>query len=94
MTDTDRPSFATNILGKTFIIIQTTEVRVGDVLLDLQSAYIDHEELRTVKSITKITDEFYDIVFKTKKGKKKRPTLFGISPRYAYTCLFGRLKEN
>jgi hypothetical protein len=92
MTDSERPSFATNILGKTFTVIQTIDVRPGDVLLDLQTSHIRHEELRTVKSIIKITDEFYDIVFKTVKGKKRRPTLLGVSPRYAHTCLFGRVQ--
>lgn len=76
--------YAVNIVGKTFTVIQTPEVKVGDTLLDFQCQHIGYAKPAKVKRIRKVTKEFYDIEFEGKEAK----TL----PRYAYSCLFGRIE--
>lgn len=75
--------FAVNIVGKSFTIIQTTEVKVGDVLINFQVTNVGYETPTRVKKITKAGKEFYDIEFEGWEGKRL--------PRFAYSCLFGRL---
>lgn len=76
-------SYAINIVGKIFTIIQTTDIKPGDILLNFQCANIGYEIPAKVKKIRKITKEFYDIEFEGHEGR----TL----PRFAYSCLFGRI---
>lgn len=76
--------YAVNIIGKTFTVIQTPSIKQGDLLLDFQTHHIGYEVPKKVKKITKITDTFYDIEFEGHEGKAL--------PRYAHTCLFGRLQ--
>lgn len=74
--------YATNIVGKTFTIIQTTDVKPGDVLLNFQVQHIGYAVPAKVKKIRKITSEFYDIEFEGYEN---------IAPlRFANSCLFGR----
>jgi hypothetical protein len=75
-------NYAVGILGKTFTVIQTPDIRPGDTLLDFQVPDIHYEKPRKVKKVKKVTDIFYDIEF---EGGSK--TL----PRYSKTCLFGRI---
>mgnify|MGYP003645884143 CR=1 FL=1 len=74
--------YATNIVGKTFTIIQTTDVKPGDILLNFQVQHIGYTIPAKVKKIRKITSEFYDIEFEGYEN---------ITPlRFASSCLFGR----
>lgn len=74
--------YATNIVGKTFTIIQTTDVKPGDILLNFQAPHIGYAVPAKVKKIRKITSEFYDIEFENSEL---------ITPlRFASSCLFGR----
>lgn len=77
--------YAVNIVGKTFTVIQTPEVRAGDVLIDFQCDHIGYEVPARVKRVRRVTREFYDIEFEGRECK----TL----PRFAYSCLFGRVHE-
>lgn len=77
--------YAVNIVGKTFTIIQTPDIQPGDILLDLQCQHIGYEVPARVEKVMRVGQtDFYDIVWEG----EKRKTL----PRYAYSCLFGRLK--
>jgi len=74
--------YATNIVGKTFTIIQTTDAKPGDILLNFQAPHIGYAVPAKVKKIRKITSEFYDIEF---EGYENTTPL-----RFASSCLFGR----
>jgi len=77
--------YGSQILGKTITIVRTADLRPGDTVIKLNVINIGYEEPLVIKRIFKITDTFYDIDF-VGKGTKELP-------RFAFSCLFGRISN-
>lgn len=80
--------FATHILGKTFTVVQTQDLKEGDVVIWLQATNVGYEKPTKVLGVQKIKKtDFYDVLFDI-KGPKEDPL-----KRIAFSGLFGRLEE-
>lgn len=75
--------YAKSIVGKTFTIVQTPDLKNGDVVIMLNVENVGYEVPLKIREITKITNEFYDVEFEGRGHKAL--------PRMAHTCIFGRL---
>lgn len=76
-------TFGQGIIGKTFTIINTNDLKPGDWVIKLHVMNVGYEVPLKVKKIERITKEFYDVEFEGQNHKKL--------PRFASTYLFGRL---
>ena len=77
--------YADAIIGKTFTIVQTPDLKLGDVVIPLNVGNVGHEIPRKIVKITRITDEFYDVEFEKRNHREL--------PRFSRACIFGRLVE-
>ncbi len=73
------------IVGRTFTVVRTSQLKTGDVVIRLNSLNIGYEWPLTVSKITKFTAEIYDVEFVGQNHKE--------APRFAHNCLFGKLKN-
>lgn len=80
-----RDQYAKNILHKKFYIVHPIQLMAKDRILDLQCPHIGYEKVKTIDKIAKIGD-FYEISFIGESNKQP--------PKYAHTCLFGKLIED
>lgn len=76
-------SYADQIVGKTITIVRTPDLQVGDTVIILNVINVGYEIPMKIRKITRVTDQFFDIEF-VGRGHKELP-------RFAYTCIFGRV---
>jgi len=74
-------TYGNAIVGKTFTIIRTSDLKPGDKVIRLNVINVGYEVPLRVKRVTQITREFYDVEFEGRGHKEL--------PRFAHTCLFG-----
>lgn len=74
-------NYGNGIVGKTFTIIRTPDLKPGDKVIRLSVINVGYEVPLRVKRVTKITREFYDVEFEGRGHKEL--------PRFAHTYLFG-----
>jgi hypothetical protein len=73
--------FADDLVGKSFTIIQCSDVMVGDVLIDFQCTNFAHQRPVEIIGVKPVGDFTW-----LKWGKK-------LGRRYSNTCLFGKLRK-
>ena len=72
--------FAEDLVGKSFLIIQGKDIKVGDVLIDFNCLNFSHQ---TPATITKAAFKGDFVLIKWNDGTQAR--------QYSVTCLFGKL---
>ena len=77
--------YGDQLIGKTFTVVRTHQLKPGDVVVRLNSLNIGYEWPLTVSKIVKFTAEIYDVEFVGQNHKE--------APRFAHNCLFGRLEN-
>lgn len=74
-------NYANAIVGKTITIVRTPELKVGDVVIILNTVNVGYEKPLKINKFTRVTDDFFDIEF---AGCGTREL-----SRFARTCIFG-----
>lgn len=82
---TEVANYANAIVGKTVTIVRTPELKVGDTVIILNVDNIGYEVPLKIRKILRVTDQFFDIEF-VGRGSKELP-------RFAHTCIFGRVVD-
>lgn len=81
--------FAVNIVNKTFTVIQTKDLKEGDVVIWLQATNVGYEKPTKVLSVERINkSDFFDVLLDINEPK--------VDPlwRVAFSGLWGRLEDD